>query len=62
MADVRSIQTRLAASLDGVGYKKSVPTLPAPHLERNPKLREFLEQAVGLVQPGNCLSPEQAKW
>ena len=62
MADVKSLQTRLASSLDAVGYKKSVPTLPSRDLERNDKLRSFLEQCLDHVKSDSFLSPDQLKW
>ena len=60
MAKVRSLQTSLAASLDAVGYSKTVGTLPVS-LEQNKKLRQFVEAAVSHIQPGNHLSPEQSR-
>lgn len=60
MADLKAVQSRLAASLDAVGYGKGVGTFPAA-LEQNKKLRGFVEMVAESVISG-YLNPQQAKW
>lgn len=60
MADLQAVQSRLAASLDAVGYSKGVGRLPTL-LEGDKKLRRFVELVAEQIKPANYLNPEQAK-
>lgn len=60
MAALQAVQSHLAASLDAVGYSKGVGTLPAS-LERDEKLRQFVELVAEQTKPANYLNPEQSK-
>lgn len=60
MAGVKALQTNLAASLDAIGYKKRVATLPAS-LEQSRKLSQFVELTIDHIKPDNYLSTEQSK-
>lgn len=58
MADVKS---RFSASLGAVGYNKGPVSLPASSLERNQRIRQFVELVAEQTKPDSHLSPEESK-
>lgn len=57
---LKSLQARLASSMEAVGYKKDVGTLPSS-LEQNKQLFQFAEWAVSQIHPDNYLTPDECR-